>query len=122
MRRRAESDVHADVTRREIAAVGLDAPPQRGLAGALDPDARAHAESFPGVVSQPDLQPVVPRVGPIQQQSHGAVVRRDEHVDVAVVVDVAERRAAADLGAREAPGRAAALRLVEPAAPVLRKS
>src|SRR5439155_9686521 len=39
--------------------------------------------------------------GLIQQKSHGAVVVRDDDVNVTVVVDVAERCAAADLRARE---------------------
>ena len=37
----------------------------------------------------------------VQQQPHGAAVGRDDDVDVAVVVDVAERGASADLGALE---------------------
>ena len=42
------------------------------------------------------------RAALIQQQPDGPVVVRDEDVDVAVVVDVAERRAAADVRAANA--------------------
>ena len=46
---------------------------------------------------QPQPDPVVAAADVVDQQPRRAVVVADQHVDVAVVVDVAERRAAADL-------------------------
>ena len=46
---------------------------------------------------EPQAEPVRAAADVVDQQTRRAVVVADHHVDVAVVVDIAERRAAADL-------------------------
>jgi len=70
------------------------------LPRALDAHPRTDGEAIRARLAHADLEPVVLRSVfdlPIQQQQHWtAVVRRDD-VDVAVVVEIAERGAAPDI-------------------------
>src|SRR5207245_9067323 len=93
----------------EVAAIGADAAPERGPAAANEPDARAEAG---GVLARSPLeahrQPRPQRLRLIQVEPDRPVVVRDQHVDQAVVVDVAQRHSTADfpaLGGGSGPGR-----------------
>ena len=99
--RAAEADVNPRVAGRQIAAVGPNPAP----------DGRRPARSTPIQAPNPKRLPCaccrrtcsqwffVPSL--IEEQPHRPVVVGHHDVDVAVVVDVAERSAAADLGASE---------------------
>ena len=107
LRRLAQTEMHARVAGREIAAVGPHAAPERRLPGALDADpARRTRSGSPGPARSRTCSQWFAGCRLVEQQPHGPAVVRDDDVGVAVVVDVAERRAAADLRARE--GRPAA--------------
>src|SRR4029434_8754967 len=94
-----------------MAAAGRAAPPQRWLAAPLDADPGADAEPIPGPLVDADLQPMIPVANLVEQASHWSAVGGEHDVDLAVVVDITERGAAADLRARErrACGRARVL-------------
>src|SRR5262249_60951548 len=83
------------------AAVGAHAAPERGLAAPLDADPRADAESIPWPPVEPNLEPVILIADLVEQEPDRPAVIGENDVDVAVVVDVAERGAAADLRTRE---------------------
>src|SRR5215813_4652372 len=91
----------ADVAGRQIAAVGPDAAPQRRVTRALDADPAADAEAIARLLIEPNLQPVTAGANLIEKQPDRSVVGGEDDIDVAVVVDVAERRAATHLGERE---------------------
>ena len=97
--------MHARVAGREIAAVGPDSPPERRAPGAFDPHHRPKREAVPWALGQLHCQPVVRRRGAVHQQAHRPAVVRDDDVDVAVVVDIAEGGGAADIGASERRSR-----------------
>ena len=93
--------MHAVVAGREIAAVGPHPAPDRRLSRTLDADERTEREAVRQWLLQPDLEPVIALDPLIQQQPCGPAVVRDDDVDVAVVVDVAEGRPAADFRFRQ---------------------
>ena len=72
-------------------------PPQRRCAGARDGNARAEHVASRSRANQPQPQPVVTLIDAVDEETHGAGAVADEDIGVAVVVDVAEGRAAAGL-------------------------
>src|SRR5438045_7805445 len=101
---RAEPEMRPHIARGQVAAVSSHAAPERGMSGALDANPGADPEPVAGLV-EADLQPVVPGDSLVEQQPHRTVVVGDDDVHVAVVVDIAECGAAADLRAREGRAR-----------------
>src|SRR5436190_22784770 len=71
------------------------------MAGALDADEGAVAESIPRPLVEAYFQPVAACADLIEQQPDRSAVVRHDDVDVAVVVDVAERRASTDFCTRK---------------------
>src|SRR5215212_7461513 len=54
-----EAELHAQVTGRQVAAVRVNAPPERRRSGALETDSGADAEAVPRILLQRHLQPVI---------------------------------------------------------------
>src|SRR4029450_9277211 len=92
----------ARVARGQVTGVRPHAPPERRFSGALHADPRAERETVARMLPGADAAPALPppllyRL--IQQQQPRAGVVRDDDVDIAVVVEIAERGSAADPGA-----------------------
>src|SRR5207245_1610712 len=93
----AEPYEHARIVRRGITPVGSRAPPQRRAVFANDLDARPEHVALRARAHQLQADPVVPAPDGVHQQANRSVDVADDHVDVAVVVDVAESRSATDV-------------------------
>src|SRR5260370_7087798 len=96
----------ASVARREVAAVGAHAPPERRLAGPLDADPCAESEAVRRRLARADAQPVVGAAvldRLVEQEQRRPAVVRDNDVAVPVIVYVSERGAPADAGGGEPP-------------------
>ena len=104
----AETELQRRILCGQIAAIRLHSTHERVAARALDVDERA-AGGCPGrVKAHLPATSLVFRL--VEPQADGPAVVGDDDVDVAVVVDVAEGRAAADLGALRTPARRSARR------------
>src|SRR5262247_1605716 len=90
-----------DVARGQVAAVGAHPPPERGTPGSLDTHPAADPEPVARPLVESHLQPVLLPARLVDEQADGTAVVGEDDIDVAVVVDVAERGATADLGTRE---------------------
>ena len=101
---RADADQQAGVIRRLEAVSPLALPDDRPAAH-LDQDAGADRVAVAPGPPQLEPDPVVAGLRVVAQQGRRGVLVIDDDVDVAVVVDVAERRAAADVtGVEVRPG------------------
>ena len=96
---RTEAEHEARIVGAGIAAVGADLAPQR--APVVMTHHGAGAECVPPAVAQLHAQPPGSLAHLVDQQARGAGVVGDECIDVAVVVDIAERGAPAHLGQGE---------------------
>src|SRR3954470_16894183 len=63
----AEAELRAQVTGAQVAAVRVNAPPERGRSGALETDPGADAEAVARTLLQRHLQPVILRNALVQQ-------------------------------------------------------
>src|SRR3954470_6726991 len=63
----AEAELHAQVTGGQVAAVRVNAPPERRRSGALETDPGADAEAVARTLLQRHLQPVILRNALFQQ-------------------------------------------------------
>ena len=113
----AEADEHARIVRRRVAAVRPRAPPERrAVLRAIDSDARAEHVARRTALPTSRRPSQCFRLPTLLISSRSRpVVVADDDVDVAVVVDVAERRAAADLGQLRTTAPACARDVLEPA-------
>src|SRR5262249_40916751 len=89
----------------QIAAVGMNAPPERLAAGTKHPHIGADAETVAARGAQSDLEPVTGYGGSVPEQPHGAVIVGDHNLDAAVIVEIAERGAAPYVAALESRPR-----------------
>ena len=101
----AETKLQRRVLRGQVAAVGTHSTDLRRRASALDVHEGAEARAVGGAIVEPHLEPRGIGADAVPQQPHGSIVVGDQDVGVAVIVEVAEGRAAADLGTCEVPGR-----------------
>ena len=91
---RGKPEEDARVAGRSVAAIAADTAPQRGFAGQLD----AGAERIPGAAAaeQAQAQPAVAVTDPVFQHPRRTGIIGNDHIGIAVVVEVAEGGAAAD--------------------------
>ena len=95
--------MQANITGAQIASVGVGATPQGGPPRELRRHFGANSVPIAPGPLELDLQPVTVRHSLVQQQTRGSVVIGNYDVDIAIVVDVAESRAAAGVGESESP-------------------
>ena len=117
----AQSHQDPRVVGRGIAAVGRARRHERSRPSATT-STRAPSMSRPAGSDQPQAEPVMAVADLVDEQARRPVVVADEHVHVAVVVDVAKRRAAADLRQRERGARRGRVTSSKRPSPRLRNS